>query len=357
MHGRLIQNNMIYYSHVNEDNRIEKELLETAGCKVAVAVAGSGERVIALMSAESCKEIHALDVNEEALFLLELKLIALAHLEIENYHQFTGHHITTKERRKLWFDELKNKLRAPCKKYWEHHLHIIQRGLLYAGHFETFLNKVRPSANLFLGKQFQDIFCAPNNGSPFRSFRWDMLRKLYSFKIIYKLWGNKDAAFTSDDAFIKQIPDALDKVIKNNETPTCFMMHLIFKGHLREMSENDLPPSLQATILKTIKKRLVQNEISVHYHHTDLLTFVKKAPGCSIFYSASDLLSFEGNPYMDEVVNNTRGFNNIVVWRTFLRNRLSTQSKTNIAVQYPAFRELTEKESSRMYQVFAVQHS
>ena len=141
MHGRLIQNNMIYYSHVNEDNRIEKELLETAGCKVAVAVAGSGERVIALMSAESCKEIHALDVNEEALFLLELKLIALAHLEIENYHQFTGHHITTKERRKLWFDELKNKFRAPCKKYWDHHLHIIERGLLYAGHFETFFEQ------------------------------------------------------------------------------------------------------------------------------------------------------------------------------------------------------------------------
>ena len=68
---------MIYYSHVNEDNRVELQLLEKNACPAVVALAGSGERVIALMGNDSCKEIHAVDKNPEALFLLQLKIAML----------------------------------------------------------------------------------------------------------------------------------------------------------------------------------------------------------------------------------------------------------------------------------------
>jgi len=66
---------MLFYSHVNEDNTIERQLLQNSGCRHAVAIAGSGERVIALMDHESCKKITAVDFNKDALFLLQLKYL------------------------------------------------------------------------------------------------------------------------------------------------------------------------------------------------------------------------------------------------------------------------------------------
>ena len=59
---------MIYYSHVNEDSRVERELLQSSNCPSVLAVAGSGERVLALMDITCCKKLHVVDVNEEAIF-------------------------------------------------------------------------------------------------------------------------------------------------------------------------------------------------------------------------------------------------------------------------------------------------
>ena len=66
---------MLYYSHVNEDNRVEKELLDSSAYATIVAVAGSGERILALMDNNICKEFHIVDVNDETLFLLQLNQV------------------------------------------------------------------------------------------------------------------------------------------------------------------------------------------------------------------------------------------------------------------------------------------
>ncbi|HET9279598.1 MAG TPA: DUF3419 family protein, partial [Flavitalea sp.] len=60
---------MIYYSHVNEDNRVERQLLQESMCDTVVGVSGSGERILALMDNIQSTEFHVVDVNEEALFL------------------------------------------------------------------------------------------------------------------------------------------------------------------------------------------------------------------------------------------------------------------------------------------------
>src|SRR5690349_17889002 len=103
----LILIDMLYYSHVNEDNRIERQLLQVSAATTVVAVAGSGERVIALLDQDMCKEVHAVDINQEALFLLELKLTALKALPVEDYLGFCGHAIVGNGRRATWFDHFK----------------------------------------------------------------------------------------------------------------------------------------------------------------------------------------------------------------------------------------------------------
>ncbi|MEP7376653.1 MAG: DUF3419 family protein [Chitinophagaceae bacterium] len=350
---------MLYYSHVNEDNRVERKLLQKTGNTTIVAVAGSGERVIALMDIETCKQVHIVDVNEEALLLLQLKLAALEELTVEEYLQFCGHYAATHKIRSHWFDQLKNKLTSSCKMYWESNLSGVEKGILYTGHFEKFLQRMRPSVNFFLGKNFLVAF----SGNPimlkkFPKAKWKLLSRLFSLRWIYKLWGNKDAAFVSKDAVTAHIPSALNEVIYKGEAGSCFMAHLIFKGHLREMKEDDLPPSLQKEVLLKIKNKLISSDITIRYHHTDILDFVNKkitAFNKPVFYSVSDILSFENLHYLQQLIDKTTSPGNYLVWRAFLRNRANTGVNTLLASKPGELQEHTTDESTRMYQVFSIQ--
>ena len=349
---------MIYYSHVNEDNRVERQLLASTACTAVIAVVGSGERLIALMDNTNCKKFYAVDVNEEALFLLQLKLMVLENFTVDEYWQFCGHHSTKKETRKQWFDQIKNKLIPSCKMYWEKNISSLEKGILNTGHFEKFLQRVRPSIVFFLGKNFKSVLTGSSSHSKqFPVIRWKIITRLFSLRWIYKIWGNKDVAFVSKNSAIGHIPAALNEIIYKEEAASCFMAHLIFNGHLREMQEKDLPPSLQRDVLERIKQRLVSSSISVHYYHTDILSFANKELPLlkqSIFFSVSDILSFETFNYLKELLDKTALPGNTIIWRAFLRNRVDENIDISLLHKYAELTDHTPIESTRMYQVFSI---
>ena len=349
-----IQNDMIYYSQVNEDNRVERKLLQEGSWNTVVAVAGSGERILALLDNIHSTQFHVVDVNEEALFLVQLKLAALRSLTVEQYWQFCGHHPAKKQQRVEWFRLSKDKLSPSCKIYWEKNIAVIEKGILDAGHFEKFLQRVRPFVNLVLRKKFMAILSGDSvNAKEFPKGRWKVTSRIFSHRWIYKVWGNRDIAFVGQDTAVRHIPEALNTIIYKGEAPSSFIMHLVFKGHLRDMKEADLPPSLQKEVLTTIRRRLVEGTVKVHYHHTDMLSFVtntKRSIVEPVFYSLSDILSFESVNYLQDLIAEANVPDNRIVWRTFLRNRLEMVKKTNSR----DVQDHTEAESTRMYQVFSI---
>jgi len=351
----LIHFNMLFYSHVNEDNTIERQLLQNSGCRHAVAIAGSGERVIALLDQECCNKITVVDSNKEAMFLLQLKIAALCSLSVEEYLQFIGHYEASKQFRLTCYKLIRQKLTEEGVGYWDTQKLIIEKGILYAGHFEKFLSSIRPVINLFLGKAFQNIFHSAVTDS-FPSLRWKMISSLFGKKWIYKVWGNKDTAFTGKGSSVGYIPMALNKVIRNGKAGSCFMMHLIFKGHLRHMSENDLPPSLQKSVLEKIRKKICTNELTIDYCVNDLFQFISQQIHLAepTFYSLSDILSFEDHDYLNALLGHLNLGENVIVARSFLRNRLSTQQLKNLLPQYGTIEVHDDKESTSMYQVVSI---
>ncbi|MBE7171136.1 MAG: DUF3419 family protein [Williamsia sp.] len=349
---------MIYYSHVNEDNRIERDLLRRSGCNTVVAVAGSGERMLALMDVEGCRIFHAVDLNREALYLLQLKLAALENMEVEEYWQFCGHYPAPAGWRKKQFDRIKANLDRGCLLYWQEKARRIEKGILNSGHFERFLQRVRPLVRFFLGKNFELIFSGAGALSgKFPHRRWKLLKHLFCYPLVYKAGGNQDPAFTGTGAQTGLIPVALDEVIRRGEAPACFMAHLIFKGHLREMHPVHLPPSLQKEVLQKIRQRLITKNFEICFHHIDLLAFTQMglpASARSVFYSFSDILSFEDRHYLEKLLDHTVGPGSTIVWRTFLRNRLDGNSRIMLAKKFPCLQDRTAAESTRMYQVFSI---
>lgn len=346
---------MLYYSHVNEDSRVERKLLRATDSNTIVVVAGSGERVLALLDDEAVRQVHVVDVNEEALFLLQLKLNALTLLSTENYLGFCGHLPAKAGQRKAWFDQFKNKLAPAAENYWQNNLASIEKGIANTGHFEKFLGRVRPSINLFLGKNFKNGFRGSGTSTAFPRKRWKLLLRIFSFRFIYQLWGNKDVAFVSPDAIVKQIPLALNQLVEGGTLQSCFMAHLIFKGHMREMAQPDIPPSLQRDILEKIKSRMASASLTIHYHHADVLSFVQSNKGTlqePVFYSLSDILSFENADYLKQVSEQINTQGHTLVWRTFLRNRIEKDRIRNF-LDHNHIEDHSMDECTKMYQVFS----
>jgi len=347
---------MIYYSHINEDNRVERKLQQAGKFAIVVAICGSGERVLSLLDNSACKRMIVVDFNEEAIYLLQLKLTALQKLGVDDYLDFVGHNQLAEKNRVALYQSFKSLLPIAAQRFWDKHISSIQKGILHIGHFEKFLQRVRPLTNFYLGKKFQNIFKKGEQKNGFPSFRWTILKNFFSHKLVYRLAGNKDVAFVGADAETKIIPAALDSVIKNRNASSSFMMHLIFKGGVTEMQDCDRPPSLQKEVLSIIKERLAIKEIIVEYRTSDLLSFAKQEANNlmpPVFYSLSDILSFAGFAYLDKVMKCISGKGNLIVARSFLRNRL-TSNQLNALATYGNVNLHSDEESTGMYQVFSI---
>lgn len=350
---------MLYYSHVNEDSCIERQLLQQENYPTVIAIAGSGERVLALLDNPHIKKMIVVDSNIEALFLLQLKLAVLTKYSTDDYLKFIGHDKVKNDIRFTYFESIKNELTSGCRLFWEKNKSVIEKGILSAGHFECFLNRVRPILNFFLGEKFYLIFKNKNSHSKhFPKMKWKLIAYFFSQKWVYRLFGNKDLAFISTDARNKNIPEAITKIISEGKANSNFMMHLIFKGSLKEMNEEQLPFSLQKKVINTIRERIANKEIEIEYWHDDLLTLIKnntRKLELPIFYSVSDILSFESFEYLDELIENcTKDKKSIIVFRSFLRNQLTKTELIMLSKKNGKMKRHDDWESTKMYQVFSV---
>jgi S-adenosylmethionine-diacylglycerol 3-amino-3-carboxypropyl transferase len=348
---------MIYYSHVNEDNRLERDLLNAGRFSTVVAICGSGERVLSLMDSNSCNQIVVVDCNKDAIFLLQLKIAALTQLSVDDYLRFIGHDNSTGEDRIAFFRLLVKDLPGEANAFWQKNLSLIKRGILHIGHYERFLQKVRPLTNLWMGKSFRNIFKTEDHQPAFSVARWKLLQQVFSYKMVYRLLGNRDIAFTGSSAELKRIPVALDKIIHDGKASSSFIMHLVFKGHLLEMNQKELPPSLQKQFLGVIKDRLSNHTIEIKYFVADLLHFLKhqKETEDPVFYSISDILSFCDFDYLHSIIKKTAVNENCIVGRSFLRNRLTTPD-LSLLNRYGKLCVHDDEDSTGMYQIFSLRH-
>ncbi len=327
-----------------------------ADCENLICIAGSGERLIGLLDGERLRKVWAVDINPEALFLTELKIEALKHLEPAEYLAFVqggspqimSHYL-----------EFRSNLSAACRYYWDDRPKLLLRGILYAGAFERFLSRIRPVLRTWLGAGFLERLQAVE-GTYRKSFpylRWKLLRWFFSKRWVYWLWGNRDMAFIGNGACLSVIPDALHRSIMARNAQNSFMMQLIFEGHFDNMKEEALPPSMQLNVLEQIRSRLNSGQLSVAYIWGDWLEqcrLLTPVPGT--VYSASDILSFVDLDYLEAFLALTyqRQKDAVVVVRAFVRHRISAETLQKMRTKWPFLQisECSEQESTGMYQVF-----
>jgi S-adenosylmethionine:diacylglycerol 3-amino-3-carboxypropyl transferase len=351
---------MIFYSHVNEDNEVERAAMTSASYRQLFCVAGSGERVIALLGHPGLQQIYAVDPNPEALYLLELKLVALETLGVENYLAFCGFSENTARQRAAWFESLKPALSERCASFWENNQPAIAAGICHCGHFESFLARVRPLANRFLGKKFRAAFCRDfTTIEGFPHIRWYILKRLFAQKQAYRLMGNRDDAFVGEGCTVNRIPQGLQTLLDENRLGKSFMAHLIFKGHLRDMHPLDLPPSLQPDLLLKVHKALREKAFHIEYHCEGMLEFLEKRPAEkteAVFCSFSDVMSFEPPKYLLDCLRifRDRFGKTTLVARTFLKNELPSSFPEQVRALGFSMSDVSGAERTAMYHAYKI---
>ncbi len=350
---------MIWYSHVNEDNRIERTIARSRTFRRAYCIAGSGERVISLLGLPSLPTVHAIDLNDDAIRLLALKLSAVRQLSADGYLRFCGFTDDAPESRARLWHAIKDDLDPETQAAWNGREPLLRGGIANIGHFEQWLRSIRPIVRTYLGKGFEE--CWTHRPSQYRNFpwrRWRLLMRTFSFRSIYRLSGNRDPAFVGAGAHAGSVSDALDHTLRHHRVPDSFMWHLIFRGHIRDMNPDAMPPSVRPNVLERCRESLASGETIVRLHTGDLLAVLRTVDPDDLsdaFFSLSDLLSFADFSYLLELIDLLTGRNNTLVIRSFLRNPLSPGQLRQLDERCKTVIDRSESESTRMYRVHELQ--
>ncbi|GAB4038990.1 DUF3419 family protein [Spirosoma gilvum] len=350
---------MLFYSHVNEDNYIERNALWQLQPHTLVGIVGSGERLLALMDAPSLQQVIAVDINPEAHHLFALKLATLKILSVSDYLVFIGHLPALADQRQRQLEQIWPQLAPDVQAYWEQRLSIIERGIVNAGHFERYLARLRPLVAFWLGSRFNECFTRPVAAiKGFPHWRWRGLMALFSQTWVYSLTGNVDLAFTASDCNNRLIAKALQYTLDHGTCASSYMFHLIFKGHLRDMSPTHLPPSLQPDVLERIQIRLRQGTLPIHVVTDDICHYLQQEPlpTEAIFLSLSDLLSFVTTDTVTNVLTETKARNKEAiiqgVIRSFLRHDFRLDSPAHRLHGFVELQDVSDQERTRMYKVY-----
>ncbi|HAD13417.1 MAG TPA: hypothetical protein DCF33_13400 [Saprospirales bacterium] len=348
---------MLFYTHVNEDNAVERQAMAGSQASELFVIAGSGERVLALLDHPSLSTVFVVDNNREALYLCALKIAALKALDVQTYLRFMGVLETSAKERLQCFAQLAPELAEECREYWVGKQADLAVGVCNIGHFEQFLSKTRPILRFFLGRNFYQCLEKPRaEWQHFPHLRWAMVRWLFARRFTYRLFGLRDMAFIGRGADLAAIPAAMQQSMEEDRVQQSCLFHLVMNGHLRAMPPEHQPPSFQPVVLERIKEVLAGRRLCIHYVLADAREALGTLPfkaGASRFFSLSDLLSFmdwtEMQKLLLQIAQLPNGENR-AVFRAFVRNRPDGAALQALG---PA-EDLSAAERTHFYQVFQI---
>ncbi len=348
---------MLYYTHVNEDNAAERQAMAGMQVTELFVVAGSGERVLALLDHPGLSKVYVVDNNREALYLCALKIAALKALDVQTYLRFVGVLETSAEERLQCFSQLAPELAEECREYWVGKRTDLAAGVCNTGHFERFLAQTRPLLRFFLGRNFYQCLEKPRaEWQHFPHLRWAVVRWLFARRFTYRLFGLRDMAFIGRGADLAAIPAAMQQSMEEDRVQQSCLFHLVMNGHLRAMPPEHQPPSFQPEVLQRIKEVLTGRRLYIHYVLADAREALDTLPfqaGASRFFSLSDLLSFMDWPEMQKLLQRIAqlpGGENRAVFRAFVRNRPADAALQALG----QVEDLSAAERTHFYQVFHI---
>lgn len=205
---------MIRYANCWEDADVLLEGLNPEENKRFLSIASAGDNSFSLLTSNP-ELVVAVDVNQNQLFLVELKREAIRYLEYEEVLQFLGFK-ESQDRLKL-YNRVRQYLSDRTKMYWDQHQDQLLEGIIHEGKFEKyfqmFADKILPW--IHTKKRVSELLAEKSKEEQERYYdktwnnrRWRFMFKLFFSKTIMGRYGR-------DPEFLKQVDVHVGRTIYN----------------------------------------------------------------------------------------------------------------------------------------------
>ncbi|MFJ1269086.1 DUF3419 family protein [Legionella lytica] len=356
--------NGLVYTLANEDSAIEAELLAENTAQV-VAIAGSGSRIIPLL-AKCPQELICVDLSLEQLYLTELRVESVRHLQHNEFLEFFGYPSadTTAQTREILFNKLVT-LKPETKVYF---LNLFRKNawtpLLYSGKWEQTVRKMSKFIRKFVGKKGLRIFDCMTLAEQkayyshqFPQKAWTCFLRIYAvlMSITLKI---KPGIFPQVDpkiSFYKTYKKCFDDMFLNTLARKNYMLQLIFFGEIT--SPKALPAECNPTLFAQAKKALLNTQVD--YIQEDIVSTLEKNENKSKFVSLSNAPSYFSNEmaatYLTRIASQLSESATLVV-RHFLNDPAITclDGFTDVSEHYS---DILNKEITKTYQIQVIQYT
>ena len=286
--------NALNYTLANEDTGVEWALLPSF-CDHVVAVAGSGARVLPLLS-KGQGQLTVVDMSKEQLFLCELRIEAARALSYQDFIKFLGYEdCSPHERRRIFKGlSLSDSARAFFYDYFEA---TGYESLLYAGRFEKFLllhSKIlsrmlpRVAKKLLHLESMKDQKAYFDDRFPWQRFCLYLF--LFGNEFFYNLvlYKGHFPKKNFSKSFYHYYLDIYKKLFDTFLYSDNFYLQLLFQGKL--INRRSWPLEAKRDIFLAAKKNLVNTKIT--YIKDNIVSFVSAQKKNIDFLSLSNVPSY-----------------------------------------------------------------
>ena len=290
----------INYSACNEDANSEIAFLEPNAQDSVCCILGGGERFFNILArSPGGRLFHLVDANPCQIHLLHLKIQAYLRLAYPDFCAFLGLAAAAPARRiELYRRELRARLPADARAYWDSETKVIGTGVIYAGKFERFLALIGTILSFVYGKGLEKLFHhddGPAGREAVRRLlagrRWRLITWLLCRKIWFRILLGDPAFFAFPGiggyhAFFKSRFEAALTLRPLREN---FLLALILCG--RYLPETGaVPDCYRREHFDAVRARLASCEYRTHC--LPLLDFLDGLDGQLDCFSLSDVASY-----------------------------------------------------------------
>ena len=345
----------IRYANCWEDPEILLKGLQINNQSKALSIASAGDNSFALLTKDP-ELVVAVDINETQLFLCELKVAGIKHLDREDFLVLMGFREGNRLR---LFDQLAGKLSSECRGYFETFKDEFELGIVYQGKFEKyfhlFSNKILPWIHskktidqLFKEKSEDDQLEFYN--SKWNNWRWRLLFKIFFSKYVMGKFGR-------DPEFLKEVEvnvgsfifNKAENELSNIKAQRNFMLNFILKGVY-----NQLPLYVQEEHYETVRENLGSIELFKGLAEDAFKKYgaFNRFNLSNIFeYMNKEVFALVGNQMYTGAENDSL----IAYWNLMVPRNLADVNE-KLEYQSALSEQLTKEDAGFFYRQFLVNH-
>ncbi len=226
----------IRYANCWEDGLLLVDALQPAPGKRILSIASAGDNSLLLLSKGA--EVVAADLNQTQLACLDLRVVALRHLDDRDALAFLG--FCSGSDRQETYRQLRSDLRPFSQTYWDAHPEAIQNGVIHAGKFEAYFRLFRTKALPWVHsrKDVEELLTAKTATERqvfydrvWNSWRWRTLFRFFFSRFMMGRLGR-------DPEFFRYVEGSVgDRILARTRTALCDLepaenpyLHYILKG-------------------------------------------------------------------------------------------------------------------------------